>query len=130
MEPELTLAILSPTESHLDFLNPEYLDIEEVNELFKLRTITLTHPLFDEDGTDLTRYDSILIAGNKIWRQSTNDGDSCLYVITGPKSYDFQSLTVTVEAVEAAVELSQYTIYRSSAFSWTINSTDRGLCYR
>lgn len=116
-----TVLVLSPSEAVLDSLNPDYVQITETKELYKLRTIKIVHQLRDENSNDLTRYDSILISGNKIWREQTTDRDSCLYVIRGPKSYDFEDGSVTVTAIEVAVELGEIEILRDSGFEWTVS---------
>jgi hypothetical protein len=89
-------------------------EIVETNELYKLKTLEITHPLNP-------RYDSLLIPGNKIWQQQTSDQNSCLYLIRGPKSYDYNENTINIHAIEAAVELGQYKTIRDSNFQWKID---------
>lgn len=122
-EKEITVAVLNQGEQLLGFLHPRLVEIQETNELYKLRGIQLTHPLFTERNTDLSKYDALLTPGNKIWRGETADGKPVLYVILGEKEFDFQAKTVSVYAEEAATELGQNQIFRSSAFSWTVNSS-------
>jgi hypothetical protein len=122
-EATLTVAVLDENENLKLFLDPSFIEIEETNELYKLRTIKITHKLLDKNDNDLTKYDSVLIAGNKLWREETTDGDSCLYVIRGPKSYDFDTNTVTINAVEVACELGENQVFRSDNFSWIVDST-------
>lgn len=120
MEDELTLAVLSPEESVMDFLDPDLLELEEARELYNMRTITGSHLLNDKESTDLTRYGNILVQGNKIYRENTDDGDSCLYIIKGPKKL-LKDGTLSFEAVEAAVELGELPPLRSPNFSWIVN---------
>lgn len=120
---EITVAVLDAEENLLGHLNPKHVQISEVNELYKLRTTTIVCQLVDENNTDLSKYDEMLTSGNKIWKQSTTDGDSCLYVIKGDKIYGEDFTSVTITAMEVAVELGQYKTLRSSAFHWIVNST-------
>lgn len=123
LEEELTIAVLSQTESLLGYLNPDLVQISETNELYELKTVTITHPLFDDHHTTIDYYDSLLTEGNKIWRPSTCDGEPCLYIIDGEKDYNHTENTITIYAEEAALELGQLPPYRDAAFSWTVNST-------
>lgn len=121
-EDEQTLVVLSADEtSILGFLDPETIQTPETNELYKFRELEITHPIIDKDSSPL-RYDTILVNGNKIYREKTADGDSCLYVIRGPKKYN-KDKTITIKAVEVASELGQNNILRSDAFNWTVNNT-------
>lgn len=120
---EITVAVLDDTEKLLGYLNPKHVQISEVNELYKLRTLTIVCQLVDENNTDLSKYDTMLRSGYKIWKQSTTDGDSCLYVLKGDKVYGDDFTSVTVMAVEVAVELGEYKILRDSGFEWTVDST-------
>lgn len=122
-ETEVTVAVLNQNEALLGYLHPNYVDIIETNELGGLRSIEINHPLIDTDGCTLDKYDTLLTAGNKIWRPSTCDGVPCLYVLLGEKEYDFKNNTVHTYAEEISMELGQYKIWRSSAFNWSINST-------
>jgi hypothetical protein len=103
---ELTLAVLGPDETLIRFLNPEVLEVEETHTLGGLRTITITHSLLDDLGTDLGEYADLLIHGNKVWRQFTGDGDSCLYVINDDREVDTEENEIKVSADEVAAELS------------------------
>lgn len=106
-----TLAILNPLEEQIGFLNPDKIEIVETNELYKLRTLEITHPLQQ-------KYDSLLIPGNKIWQQKTSDQDSRLYIIHDPKTYNYNENAIQITAIEAAVELGQYnTKYYATATS-------------
>lgn len=122
MTKEVTIAVMGPTETkdHKAFLDPKWTQINEINELYCLRTISITHQLTDDQNTDLTKYDTILIAGNKIWKK-TSDGDDCLYVLRGPKVYDFDNMTVTITGVEAAVELGEYGLTRGNG-TWSVST--------
>jgi len=122
-ETELTVVVLDQEENRLGSLHPRYVDIEETNELYALRTIRITHPLVDDNNQDLSKYDQLLTAGNKIWQPSNSDGEPCLYVLIDDKEYDFKNLIVTMTAEEVAGELSQFQLNRSSAFSWVVNSS-------
>ena len=103
---ELQLAVLSPDEKLLGYLHPRYVDVEENNELRGLRSITITHPLMDDKNEDLTRYNDLLVHGNKIWQEKTSDGDSCLQVILEDKTVDPLTNKVSIKAEEVATELS------------------------
>jgi hypothetical protein len=103
---ELQLAVLSPDEKLLGYLHPRYVDVEENNELRGLRSITITHPLMDDKNEDLTRYNDLLVHGNKIWQEKTSDGDSCLYVMLEDKTVDPLTNKVSIKAEEVATELS------------------------
>jgi hypothetical protein len=109
-----TLSVLNPRENQIGFLDPDHIDIVETNELYKLKTLEITHPLNQ-------KYDSILIPGNKIWQQNTTDNNSCLYIIRGPKTYNYNENTINIQAIEAAAELGQYKTLRDSNFQWQIN---------
>jgi hypothetical protein len=123
LEKELTVAVLSQDENLLGYLDTDLVEIKEENELYKLRNITLSHPLFDPGSDDNTKYKDILLPGNKLWRTETCDGVPCLYVILGEVEYNYIDNTITVYAEEAATELSQWKVYRNSAFSWKVNSS-------
>lgn len=115
---ELNLAVLNPQEEVLGFLDADVLELEEENELGELRRISFTHPLRRDDGTnypDLTT--TLLVHGNKIWRQNTSDGDSCLYVIMDDIVTNPEDGTVKVVADEAAAELSLVPPKRISCFT-------------
>lgn len=103
---ELQLAVLSPDEKLLGYLHPRYVDVEENNELGGLKSITITHPLMDDKNEDLTRYNNLLVHGNKIWQEKTSDGDSCLYVMLEDKTVDPLTNKVSIKAEEVATELS------------------------
>ena len=95
-----TFSILNPVEKQIGFLNPDQVDIIETNELYKLKTIEITHTLNQ-------KYDTLLIPGNKIWQQNTTDNNSCLYILRGPKTYNYNENTINIHAIEVAVELGQ-----------------------
>jgi hypothetical protein len=119
-----TIVVLNPTESLIDFLNPDMVSITEYNELYSLRGLELTHPLFDEGNTTTTnRYSQLLLPGNKVWRATTCDGTPCLYVLNGEKEYNYEDNTITHYAEEVAVELGQVPPFRSSSFTWTVNAS-------
>ena len=63
---EVTVAVLDKQENLLGFLNPKHVQITEVNELYKLRTITITCQLIDENNNELSTYDEMLNNGKKI----------------------------------------------------------------
>jgi len=117
-----TVAVLKgDTEAVLGFLDPRWSQIQEGDELYMFRTITITHQLTDENNPDVSKYDSMLVEGNKIWREKTQNGTSCLYVIRGEKSYDRENNNVKVTAVEVAVELSEYDLVRGSGV-WDVTT--------
>lgn len=122
LESELTVAILSPDEDLIDYLDPDTVDITEYNTLHGLRGINISHPLIDISTQSITRYDPLLIAKNKVWRPSTCDGCPILYVIIGEKEYDFEKNIVKTYAEEVATELGQHKIFRNNEFSWTVNN--------
>ena len=121
-ESEVTIAVLDNDENLLGWLNPQYVQVPEVNELYKLRTITITHPLTDEIHDKPSFYGSLLKEGNKLWRETTTDGDSCLYVILGPVIYSDDLTSVTITAIEVAYELGQLDIVDEENVSWIVNS--------
>lgn len=102
----LQIAILNQSESLLGYLNPDIVSIEEHNKLKEFRSIHLKHPLFDHNTSRLGSTAEILIHGNKIWRQKTADGNSCLYVIIDDREVDTNGNEITIKAYEVAVELS------------------------
>ncbi len=123
-EDELNIKILNKNENLLGFLHPNYVDISESNESKGLRTLRITHPLLDEYRNDLTRYNNLLSMGNKVWRENTGDGDSCLYVFLEDKDIDPGENTVTITAEEVATELSMLPPVRFNMTSaQIINST-------
>lgn len=121
-EQEVTIAVLSPSESLLGYLHPNYVEITENNSLGGLKSIDISHPLIDDNNNDLSKYDSLLIEGNKLYRPATADGTPCAYVILGEKVYDFKNNSVSVYAEELATELGSYKISRDN-FNLVINST-------
>lgn len=123
IEKELTTAILSQDENLLGFLDTDRVEIKENAELYKLRNIKLSYPMFDPGSENNTKYKDWLVSGNKIWRTETCDGVPCLYVIMGEIEYDYLENTINCYAEEVATELSQYKVFRSSAFNWTVNSS-------
>lgn len=123
IEKELTTAILSQDENLLGFLDTDRVEIKENAELYKLRNIKLSYPMFDPGSDDNTKYKDWLVSGNKIWRTETCDGVPCLYVIMGEIEYDYLENTINCYAEEVATELSQYKVFRSSAFNWRVNET-------
>jgi hypothetical protein len=122
-ESMVTIAVLDKDENLIGWLNPRFVQLPETNELYKLRTLTITHPLTDEIHDKPDYYGTLLKEGNKLWRTTTTDGDSCLYVILGPVIYSDDLTSVTVTAIEAAYELGQVDIEREVNFSWIVNST-------
>lgn len=114
---EVTVAVLSPTEDLLGFLHPGYVELEETNKLGALRTLEVTHPLRDDKNQDLTKYADLLVHGNKLWRQTTSDGDSCLYIILDDREVDVTGNYIRISAEEAATELSLVPPVRVSCFT-------------
>ena len=122
---EITLAILNPNEQLIGYLHPKYLDVTEtVDSLTALRTIVITHPLFDNKKENLNYYNNLLIHGNKVFWSNTPNGDSCLYVLQDNKVVDQQKNTVVITAEEVATELNDLPPIRFSANTTiTVNST-------
>jgi hypothetical protein len=114
MSTQSTLIVLNPQERNIGFLDPDEIHITETNELYKLRTIEITHPLSPS-------YDSLLKPGNKIWQNRTCDNTSVLYVIRGPKTYNYTENTINLHAIEAAVELGQYKSLSQSDELWSVD---------
>lgn len=123
LDEELTIAVLNQNESLLGFLDPDQVEIEEGYELYKIRTLTITHPMMDKHSNDDTKYTDILTEGNKLWRTLTCDGVPILYVILGKPTINYEDHTIKVYAEEVATELSQLPPVRNTAFSWTVNSS-------
>lgn len=104
---ELEIIILSPDEQFIGTLNPRYVDLEEVYTLKGLKQLEIIHPIVDDNNKPLTHYNDLLTHGNKIWRNHTGDGKSCLYIINDDKTLDKLANEVTIKAEEIATELSQ-----------------------
>ena len=104
---QLTVAVLDQDEQLLGYLDPDVVQISEVDELGALKSLTVTHPLLDTQALTLGPYATLLVHGNKLWRPVTGDGDSCLYVIIDKRTINPDDNTITVVAEEAATELSQ-----------------------
>ncbi len=127
---EVTLFILSQTEYLLGSLHPRYVDVEETIEKDGLRTIKITHPLFDDEKNNLTYYNNLLKHGNKVWWENTPNGDSCLYVLLDDKTVDRSKNTVVITAEEVASEISSIPPIRFySNTPITINETFIENCY-
>ena len=119
---EITVVVLDKNENVLGFLSPRHTRISETNKLYQARTITLTCDLIDENNqTDLSLYDTMLSHGNKIWREGTTDGDSCLFVLNDDKSYDEDMTEVTITGTEVSIELGKCKLIFSDSFSWIVN---------
>lgn len=78
---------------------------KENAELYKLRNIKLSYPMFDPGSDNNTKYKDWLVSGNKIWRTETCDGVPCLYVIMGEIEYDYLENTINCYAEEVATEI-------------------------
>ena len=63
---ELTLLILNNKEQILGFLHPKYVDVTESNTFQGLRSLQITHSLFDDKKKDLNHYNNLLKHGNKV----------------------------------------------------------------
>lgn len=103
---ELNIKILNSNEELLGILHPNYVSVIEVEEYRGLRRLTITHPLQDDANKDLSHYTQLLTHGNKVWRETTGNGDSCLYVLLEDKLVDTVSNTIKITAEEVATELS------------------------
>lgn len=124
-EDELNIKILNKNETTLlGILHPNYVQVSETNEQKGFRTIQITHPLTDDNNKDLSYYADLLSHSNKIYRENTADGNSCLYVLLEDKEIDSDENTVTITAEEVATELSMLPPKRFNMISAvTINST-------
>ncbi len=118
---EVTLMILSPNEKLLGTLHPRYVDVEESNDKAGLRTIKITHPLYDDQKKNLNYYNNLLKHGNKVFWSETPDGNSCLYVLLDDKTLDKSKNTVVMTAEEVASEISMLPPIR---FGLTTRSID------
>ena len=117
---ELQLLVLSPKEKVLGFLNPDLVDINEINSYQGLKQLIISHPINDDSDYD---YDTLLKHGNKIWRNKTMDGDGCLYILNSEKERDLDNVTMNAE--EVLVELNDAgVIERSSTSPVTVNTTN------
>jgi len=107
MQNTLDISILNPREEVIGVLNPEYTQIKEYDKLKGFRRIKITHSLLDE-GRNINplRYSEMLIIGNKVFRQMTCNGDSCLYIIIEDRKIDPYNQEISVTAEEVACELS------------------------
>lgn len=104
-EREVNVLVLDKNEKLLGFLHPNYVQIKERNEEKGLREIEITHPLTDDNNQDLAKYNDLLNHGNKIYRENTSDGTSCLYVLIDNKHISASDNEVTITAEEVATEL-------------------------
>jgi hypothetical protein len=104
-EREVNILVLDKNENLLGFLHPNYVQITERNEEKGLREIEIIHPLTDDNNQDLSKYNNLLQHGNKIWREHTSDGNSCLYVLIDDKQIDASENQLTITAEEIATEL-------------------------
>ena len=95
--------ILDPSENVICWLNPDFVDIDETNEIGKVRSIKLTHPITD----DSREYpENWYQSGNKIWIPSNGDFESCLYVIDSSYTVKYGSDDIVeVNAEEVLIEL-------------------------
>lgn len=115
-EKELTIAVMDQNENPLGYLDSNCVQLTETNELYNLRLLDITHPLMDEHAVEgenaYSRYDTLLVHGNKLWMPQSPTGDSCLYILNADKPYDFDKNLISITATEAAVELSQNKVIR------------------
>lgn len=104
----LDLKVLDNEEKQLGFINTKYVEVEENNVSGTLRNIIITHPITDETKKRFDNtYLNLLTAGNKIWQQTSCDGDSVLYVLHGEKSVDSDENSVSIEGTEVAMVLGE-----------------------
>lgn len=120
---EVTLHILNQAEKFLGTLHPKYVNPEESDDMTGLRSIKITHPLFDDQDQNLNKYNNLLTHGNKVWWQESPNGNGCLYVLLDDKSIDSNKNIVTITAEEVATEISQMPSLHLADTSRTINST-------
>ena len=119
---ELTLLILNNKEQILGFLHPKYVDVTESNTFQGLRSLQITHSLFDDKKKDLNHYNNLLKHGNKVWFNQSPDGNGCLYVLLDDKTVDPSKNTVVITGEEVATELASMPPIRLSSTSRTINA--------
>lgn len=123
LEAELTVAIYTGNETRLGSLNTQQVEIKEITEQGRPRELDITHPLIDDYGNNITKYDELLNNGNKIFRPKTCNGDSCLFVIEGPKKPNYLQNEITTTAIEVSSELGEYGFKRTINPQWVVNST-------
>lgn len=119
---ELTAVILNQDEdTNLGYLNHKEIQITENRELYKFDSLEITHPLTDKNNNDFTKYDAMLRAGNKVWKQQTADNRSMLFIITdSPKKKDNLK---TVIVYEAAIQLQELEATDYVKQSKTVNAS-------
>jgi len=114
----LQILVLNGEEDVIGTLNPDLVDVDEINN--DIKQIEITHPVRDDTGHD---YDSLLVQGNKIWKNRTEDGPSCLYVLNDDKDNDGIFITITAE--EVLVELNNAGMMeKSTAITQAINGAN------
>ena len=94
------------------------------DNVWGLITTSVGEPVINQlDVTDLTP-SMLLHHGNKIWRQTTGNGNSCLYVLLEGKEVNPKNNTISICAEEVATELSMLPPVRfnTSTSKITINS--------
>ena len=94
--------ILSQEESFLEWLNPDYIDIEEINEEKQLRTVSVSYPIIG----DIDHTKRLFRIGNKLLIPATSGLKTCLYVISSECKQDyFDENKVSFDAESVLVEL-------------------------
>lgn len=121
-EEELTCTILSPNEQRLSTLDTSVIQIKETDELYNHRILDIDYVMLEDDSTDLSKIDELLVHGNKIFRPKTCSGVPCLFVIDGPKEPDYQENALPTTATEVSIELQKYGSKRNDNFQWTVNN--------
>lgn len=114
--------ILDQNENFLEWLNPEYIDIEETNEIGELRTVSVSYPIVD----DIKHTKELFRIGNKLWIPEGAGLTSCLYVISSECKQDyFDKNTFSFDAEDILVELNYAELWvQETTKTITINSTN------
>ncbi len=106
----LEILVLTGDEKYAGFLDPDVTDITEINKYGGLRELVIEHPM----GDDSQNYEEILIQGNKIWRNETEDQKACLYILNDDLDKDQYTNTLTITAEEVLVELNDAGVLEKS----------------
>lgn len=113
----LTVVVLNNKEEFIEYLNTDYLRIENIEEKYQLKSINVEYYI-----EDIEKAKKLFQIGNKLWVQGYPNSDDCLYVInTSIKRDYFKENTVTFEAEEVLVELNH-----APFFSQTDLTTSNG----
>lgn len=117
----LEILVLTGDEKYAGFLDPDVTDITEINKYGGLRELVIEHPM----GDDSQNYEEILIQGNKIWRNETEDQKACLYILNDDLDKDQYTNTLTITAEEVLVELNDAGVMeKSTTITQTVNGAN------